>query len=374
MHHCQTYAIVFPEFYGVHGIARYIDSFLSNLPKNHSKVYLIVGDEYKEYRRYHNVEIINIDFKSTRLNKLLWILKVRKILRQLYVKQKIQAVNLHIPPLIPGLFLPKEIPLILTAHTTYLGMSGMFYKENYFKSQWSVIEVAIKRWMENLIFKRSNKMIALTEQGKQEIEQYGYRKPIHVIPNGVDVDLFIPDAAEDKAYDVLFSGRIERRKGSRSLVEVCTRLVNHKPDIRILIVGYGDDDAWVKQTLQAHRSNIKLTGKVPFSDMQKYYRQSRLYASTSYYEGLPGTCLEAMAMGLPAVVWQFLFYDGLVVHGETGALVAPNDYDEMALTIVTLLNDQDRLSELSHHARQKVEREYHWSRLASDITAALNTV
>ena len=366
-------AIVYPQFYGVGGITRYLDSFLSNLPQGQA-VYLITGDENRENRRYKNVEIIHIPFKSTRLGKLKWIIKARKVLKQLYRVRKISSINLHIPPLIPGLFLPKEIPLILTAHTTYLGMSGMFYKENYFKSQWSVIEVAIKRWMENLIFKRSDKMIALTEQGKQEIEQYGYRKPIHVIPNGVDVDLFMPDAAEDKAYDVLFSGRIERRKGSRSLVEVCTRLVNHKPDIRILIVGYGDDDAWVKQTLQVHRSNIKLTGKVPFSDMQKYYRQSRLYASTSYYEGLPGTCLEAMAMGLPAVVWQFLFYDGLVVHGETGTLVAPNDYDEMALTIVTLLNDQDRLSELSHHARQKVEREYHWSRLASDITTALNTV
>lgn len=363
----QPFAIVFPEFYGVHGIARYIDSFLVNLPEDTPKIYLIVGDEHRHTRDYPNVEIIHLPFESTRLSKFLWILKARKQLRKLYRQGKIKAVNLHIPPLIPGLMLPREIPLILTAHTTYLGMSGLFYKEQYFESQWGALEVAIKRWMEKVIFNRSHKIITLTEQGKAEIQQYGYQQPIAVIPNGVDTQLFQPDAKAKKQYDVLFSGRIETRKGSRGLVEVCQLLVQNKPDIKILIVGYGDDDEWVNQELGQYENNIKLTGKVPFTDMQSYYHQSRLYVSTSYYEGLPGTCLEAMAMGLPAVVWQFLFYEGLVVEAQTGALIAPNQYAQMAAKVVELLADNNKLVNMSHQARLKVEQCYHWRKLAADI-------
>ena len=40
-------AIVNPQFYGVHGIARYLDSFLSNLPIDHPPIYLITSDEHR---------------------------------------------------------------------------------------------------------------------------------------------------------------------------------------------------------------------------------------------------------------------------------------------------------------------------------------
>ena len=50
-------AIVYPQFYGVGGIARYLDSFLSNLPADHPPIYLITGDEHKVDRHYPGVEI-----------------------------------------------------------------------------------------------------------------------------------------------------------------------------------------------------------------------------------------------------------------------------------------------------------------------------
>lgn len=275
-------------------------------------------------------------------------------------------INLHIPPLIPGLLLPKNIPLILTAHTTYIGMSGLFYGKNYFVSQWSGFEVRIKRVMEKQIFKRAEKIITLTEQGKQEVLTYGFKKPIEVIPNGVDIALFLPNTAASKEYDVMFCGRIERRKGSRAMVEVCLQLIQQKPDIRLLIVGYGDDDAWVNRQLGTI-SNIKLTGKAKFAEMQGYYQKSKLYVSTSYYEGLPGTCLEASAMGLPTIAWDFLFYHGLVLPNKTGFLIAPNDVNAMATKIVETLVDESDYAELSANTRTHVESHYNWADLSHQI-------
>jgi glycosyltransferase involved in cell wall biosynthesis len=170
-----------------------------------------------------------------------------------------------------------------------------------------------------------------------------------------------------KEFDLLFCGRIEFRKGSRAMVELCRRLIAAKPDIRIAIVGYGDDDAWVRQELAPFSVNVLLTGKVPFEDMIGFYNRSRIYASTSYYEGLPGTCLEAMAMQLPAVVWDFLFYRGLVEEGRTGCLAAPNDFDAMLAKIVNLLAQPELAAELGRNGRALLETNYSWTRLSHDV-------
>lgn len=365
-------AIVYPQFYGIGGIARYLDSFLVNLPANHPTIYLITGDEHIVEKHYANVELIHLPFSSNRFNLFFWALKARKILNQLYAENKIQYVNLHIPPLISGLFLPKKIPLILTAHTTYIGMSGRFYKQSYFVSQWSNLEIKFKLLLEKRIFKQAAKIITLTEQGRQELLTYGINTPISVIPNGVDTSLFKPNLGIIKDIDVLFCGRIEHRKGSRAMVQVCQALIQQKKDIRILIVGYGDDDAWVKTKLAPFANNITLTGKVNFDQMQAYYQQSKLYVSTSLYEGLPGTCLEAMAMGLAVVAWDFLFYQGLIKQGETGYLVEPNNINAMTKKIIELLDNPYAVSYIQGNTRPYVQNTFNWKILSSKIISIFN--
>lgn len=360
-------AIVYPQFYGVGGIARYLDSFLNNLPQQHSTIYLITGDEHQIPRAYPNVEIIHIPFQANRFNLFFWTLKANQILKQLLQSQKISVVNLHIPPLITGLLLTKKIPLVLTAHTTYLGMSGRFYNTPYFKSQWSNLEIAIKMWLERKIFIRAKTIITLTQQGAQEISQYHVSAPVHVLPNGVDTMAFNHTDTVRKTIDVLFCGRIEIRKGSRRMVEVCKKLLLQNPNIQILIVGYGDDDAWVNTQLQPYTQNITLAGKVPFAEMPNIYAKSRVYASTSYYEGLPGTCLEAMASGLPAVVWDFPFYEALVIQQQTGTRVLPNDVDAMVLAITQQLVDLQQGSMIPSRVRQHVHHHYSWQLLARDL-------
>lgn len=360
-------AIVYPQFYGVGGIARYLDSFLENLPADAPPVYLITGDENRIERHHKGVEIIHIPSESGRLSLFKWSLAARQVINNLHQQGKIQIVNFHFPPLIPGLFLPTSLPMILTAHTTYLGMSGQFMAEKQFDSPWSPTSILIKKWMEHRIFAHANEVITLTEQGRQEVIRYGYDKKVHVVPNGVDLSRFTPDRSAAKDIDVLFVGRIEIRKGSRPMVELCKTLIQRAPDIRIAIVGYGDDDVFVKQELAPFARNIQLPGKVPFEQVSSYYDRAKLYASTSYYEGLPGTCLEAMAMGLPAVVWDLLFYKGLVVPDENGALVPVNDISGMADTLLELRVQPDLCHQWGQAGRQLLSQRYSWKDLAKQL-------
>jgi glycosyltransferase involved in cell wall biosynthesis len=360
-------AIFYPNFYEVHGIPRYLDSFLSNLPENHPPIYLITSDEHRVERHFPGVEIISFPYDQSRFSLFFWSLKARSKVISLYDEGKIQWVNFHFPPLIPGLFLPRHIPVVLTAHTTYLGMSGQFYETKHFESQWSRLSIAIKSWMEYRIFNLTTKVITLTEQGRQEVLAYGFKGPIKVIPNGADVNLYTPDNTVEKDIDVLFCGRIERRKGSLPMIELCREMIERKPDISIAIVGYGDDEAKVREDLGPYAQNVLMTGKVPFSETIGYYNRSRVYVSTSYYEGLPGTCLEAMSMQLPAVVWDFLFYRGLVIEGQTGSLAAPNDYVVMTDKVMELLSNPQLAAEMGKNGRALLESDYSWTNLAYDV-------
>jgi glycosyltransferase involved in cell wall biosynthesis len=390
----RVLVILYPQFDTIQGIARYLDSFLATLPAGAPPVVLITGRLGPGLQAWRGVEVVSIPVPANRLGLLVWSLRARRRLRALQRERgPVQTVNLHVPPLIPGLFVPRDLPLVLTAHTTYLGMSGRFDPQPHFRSPWGPLSVALKRWMEQRMLAQARTVITLTEQGRQELERYGRRDGVVVIPNGVDLERFRPADPGPPAggaivesppaggaagrepglqdIDVLFSGRIERRKGSGPLVDVCQRLAQRRPGVRIAIVGYGDDEARVRDALRDLGPALTWAGKVPFDEVARWYHRSRVYASTSFYEGLPGTCLEAMASGLPAVVWDRLFYRDLVVDGQTGWLAPVRDVDAMVARIETLLDDPERAAAMGRLAAERVRQHHDWRALAPRVLAAL---
>ena len=366
--------ILYPEFGGVHGIARYLDSFLAHLPGKAPPIVLITAGTPPGWQAPAGVELVLLPLRPHRLGLVWWTLQARAALARLERERgPALAVNLHVPPLIPALFFSRRRRIVLTAHTTYLGMSGRFDRPRNFDSPWNRLSVALKMAMERHILDRSAQVITLTEQGRQELARYGRHGGVVVIPNGVDTATFIEDPTVAQDIDVLFCGRIERRKGSRPLAEVCLRLLQARPALRICIVGYGDDEAHVRQRLAAAAGPdgpVRFEGRVPLAAMPELYRRSRLYASTSYYEGLPGTCLEAMATGVPAVVWNLPFYAGLVTDSCSGLLAPVNDLDGFTQRVLELIDQPERAAALGRQAANLVRRRHDWQRLAGQVVAA----
>lgn len=366
------FAIVYPECFAIQGIARYLDSFLTNLPPNSPPLLLITGDEHPMTHPYAGVEIMRIPFSRNRLSQLLWGLRVRRRLLELYRRGAIQSVNLHIPPLLSGICMPVEIPTIVTVHTTCLGLSGRFYTQRHYQSDWSKPALLLRTLMERAVVGKAKRAIALTEQGREELVRSGYTGPITVVPNGVDTRSFTPCASLLKDCDVLFCGRFERRKGSRALVSLCERLIAIRSSLRICIVGGGGSEyVRARTALASHGQNIRFTGDVPLAQMPHFYDRSRVYVSTSFYEGLPGTCLEAMAMSLPVVAWNLGFYRGLVSDGITGYLVSVNDLDAMCLRVLHLLDNAETSASLGRNGRAVVSARYEWRRISSQVLAEL---
>lgn len=362
--------LVYPQLDGVGGISRYIRSFAATYPADAPPLLILAGNPGAPVVAPANVTVEFLPVPDNRIGLVRWGRLVRRRIAELARERPLTAINLHIPPMIPVLAVPRVAPIVVTAHTTYLGMSGRFYGKQHYPSDWGRLSLAVKRWMERAIFRRADAIVTLTDQGRQEIARYGYRGAVTVLPNGVDVAQFTPGRGDAKSVDVIFAGRIETRKGSRPMVEVVKRLVAARPGIRIAIVGYGADDAYVRDQLGGLGPAVRLTGKIPFDEVAALFEGARVYASTSYYEGLPGTCIEAMAMGLPAVVWDFPFYAGLV-EPATGCRVTPNEHDGFVAAVLGLLDDPARAAAMGAAGRGVVQADYDWRTLSPRIVAAI---
>jgi glycosyltransferase involved in cell wall biosynthesis len=356
----------------VGGIARYIESFLDNLPE--SVQVILLCPEGRKLSTNPRIESIPIAYSESKVSKLLWGLRCRSKIRGLCEAEKIDHIIIHIPPLLPALFLDHSIRYNLTAHTTYKGETGYFLGRLVkFKQTRCWLERRIRFFLEKQIFKKAARIITLTEQGKQELLSYDIDEPkIVVIPNGVDIVAFKPSYHRKKDIDVLFIGRLTPRKGSRSLVTLCQLLLRKNPKIHIVVIGFGEDQDFVRSSLKAaiEQGTVEFTGKLPPKAVLGYYHRAKVYCSTSYYEGLPGTCLEAMACGVPPVVWDMDFYEGLVLHGVNGILIPPNEYQQMTTAILRLLSDKKETRTLGRNARQKVLDEYSWKKLAKKIVTS----
>ena len=77
-------------------------------------------------------------------------------------------------------------------------------------------------------------------------------------------------------------------------------------------------------------------------------------------------------MQLPAVVWDFLFYRGLVVDGRTGSLAAPNDFAGMTDKVLELLSNPRLAAEMGKEGRALLESDYNWANLSRDVLAVFS--
>lgn len=213
-------------------------------------------------------------------------------------------------------------------------------------------------------------VVALTPtEAELLVSTYGrVRAPIHVIPNGVDVDRFRPPSSAERAEAraiagvdgertvAVFVGHEFERKG----LPVAMEALRGAPDVTLL--GVGGTAEMIRRAASA-AERLGVGDRVVFAgthpDPGPFLWASDLLVLPSAYEANALVVLEALASGLPVVSTRVGFAPGLVVDGENGYLV-----DRDAASVGDRL---DRLARLAPHdldawrarARRTAER-YAW--------------
>ena len=185
---------------------------------------------------------------------------------------------------------------------------------------------------------------------------------ILVLPSAyLDFELFHPDESVEPAWDVIFCGRLDPNKGLDLLAAAAAIVARARPGVRFLVIGDGPGAAGLRADIGQRgltdRFEIRPWVESP-ADLADCYRRSRLLLCTSYSEGGPRVCLEAMACGIPVVSTPVGLMPELIEDGLTGRLV---DWDpaDIATAILELLDDPDagdRMARIGHEAVLPLER------------------
>ncbi|MCB8820201.1 glycosyltransferase family 4 protein [Microvirga rosea] len=190
--------------------------------------------------------------------------------------------------------------------------------------------------------------------------------PIAVVPNGVDAIKFHPSGKSQPRSRIrlVFVGRLQHQKGVDVLLRAMGRLA--RPDLELLIVGDGPDRNLLT-SLAAELSlerNVIFRGWAEKAELPDLYRSGDIFVLPSRDEGMPNVLLEAMASGLPAVATRISGSEELVVHGETGLLVPPEDADALAAALAELSDNAALRTEFGRRARSRVEHQFTWRAVA----------
>jgi len=194
------------------------------------------------------------------------------------------------------------------------------------------------------------------------------RTPIHVIPNGVDLEYFQPGRGARGSYAphrLIFTGNMSYRPNvdaARHLVAaVLPRVRREIPNVELSIVGMDPVPA-VKRL--ADGSRVVVTGRV--DDVRPYFDAAAVaVAPLRVARGLQNKVLEAMAMRVPVVASPSA-HAGLNAVAGRDLLVAA-DPEAFSQSVVTLLRDRDARERYAAAGRACVEEHHDWDRLLSRL-------
>jgi phosphatidylinositol alpha-mannosyltransferase len=214
--------------------------------------------------------------------------------------------------------------------------------------------------------------IAVSKPARQFISRH-FPGSYKIIPNGIEVDAFANGAAplpnyRDGMINLLFLGRLEKRKGLRYLLEAYGRLKWDWPNLRLLVVGPGKPDRDSYRIMsERNLQDVVLVGGVSDEDRPRFYQAADIFCSPATGgESFGIVLLEAMAAGKPIVATAIEGYTSVITHGQEGLLAPPKDDKSLADTIEVLLKDPELRNRLAANGRRKAD-EYRWERIARRV-------
>lgn len=224
-------------------------------------------------------------------------------------------------------------------------------------------------------FKQLDGHITVSEAARQYHLRY-FPAEYSVIPNGVDMEQFsrpdlhpIPEFADGRP-NILFVGRLEKRKGLPYLIEAFVHVKREMPAARLIVAGAYDDLEKIPFLLQVHHLGLRdvhFVGRVTEEELARYYHTADVFcAPNTGMESFGLVLLEAMASGAPVVASDIEGYHEVIDDGVQGVLVRPEDPEALASALVSLLRDPARRRSMSAAGREKAER-YSWRIVAARV-------
>jgi glycosyltransferase involved in cell wall biosynthesis len=236
-------------------------------------------------------------------------------------------------------------------------------------SSWAGL-VLRRAWMPVVlprVLRAADAVVVYTESQRQAVASEYRVDPARIVTvrNGVDSSFFYDgDRVLHARPRILFVGRLATEKNLPLLLEA---LAGVSERFETTLVGEGPlEDKLRQQTANLGLANVHFYGRAGGQELRNLYRAADILVQPSKSEGgLSLALLEALAMGLPVVATDLATSRELVVHGENGFLVTPDNPAGLRAAVLEIVEDAGRYQRMSRTAR-KLAQQYGWDAVGDD--------
>lgn len=228
--------------------------------------------------------------------------------------------------------------------------------------------VFLKKRIQNL-----NGRIAVSRPAMEFVSKH-FPGEYTIIPNGVELQHFSPDIPpidefRDGKVNILFVGRLEKRKGFQYLLEAFQLVKQQVSNSRLIVVGPGTvlRSRYENQVMDEEIKDVVFVGYVPQAELPRFYKTADIFcAPATECESFGLVLLEAMAVGKPIVASDIEGYASLLTHGVEGLLVPPKDKETLAATLLSLIKDEPLRNRMGVQGRLKAQG-YSWENVTQRV-------
>lgn len=234
------------------------------------------------------------------------------------------------------------------------------------------------------------KIIAVSGWVKDEIIKQGViAEKISVIYNGIDLnnngvrknplEIRKEFGLKESQQIVGQVSRLCESKGQHILIEAARKVIKEKPGTVFMLIGEDlEQGGEYKNKLKALAENLGLSGKIIFTDYRPDIRDLMhaldLFVLPSLIEGLPVVILEAMAEKKPVISTSAAGNPEVVIDGETGTLISPEDPDKLADAILYHLNNPEMSEKMGEKGYDRARQFFSLPQMLNKVMDAYKEV
>lgn len=198
---------------------------------------------------------------------------------------------------------------------------------------------------------------------------WGKLKIIHC---GIDPALYEraqKDQQDATGTHLVFVGRLTAIKGLRVLLEAFEKARKTRPDLRLSLIGDGDDRGHLEKLAAPFGGSVRFAGFQSQDAVADALAGADVFVLPSFAEGVPVVLMEAMASARPVISSLVAGIPELVEDGISGFLVPPGDAEALAIRIGQLADDPKLRKKMGAAGRLKVRAEFNIHTEAARIAA-----
>lgn len=326
------------------GVSTSIEGMMRSLEKRGHSVY-IIAPKFPNYtdKRKKNIRLNSIKVTEDPEIRITTFTPEKKLMQVAQIDFDIIHGFAGGPTASLGLAIAKvkQIPFILTYNTRFNRYTHYLWKGKIIKP--GFVEKATR-----IFANRCDTVVVPSLQMKKELSSFGVKKPMVILPNGVDTKSFHQTGKSflrrklgipKNEKILLYVGRLGKEKSVDFLLKVLKLTQKEYPNTSLIIVGDGPEK---KKLVNLSKrlgidEKVYFTGFIETKDIPKVYQDIDCFVFASQTETQGMVILESLAAGVPVVVVKDNVFDGIVKHNSNG-MISENNVQDFAKNIECLLS------------------------------------